>query len=656
MVAKWVGIKCSQFAIGMGNCFMAYRKGIGFKMGSTEKEYNQRIVKHLNGNPEKDIDQDGVLKMDPEKIDQANSELGLGETEYRLNYLPLGGYVKMLGQEDMDPNARSTDKRSYNNKPIWARMCVISAGVVMNTIFAFLFFILAFMIGVNFPDTIVGRVAADSPAIKAVDVNNPKNIGLKIGDKIETFDGEPVDDFTILKMRTALATTDQKVNLGILRDGQKMNFFITPKENEAQNLKYLGLGPSFSLKLPQFNAENPKPLIFEENKIDTGMTLTAVNGTAITQYHELHNAIQNTNGKPVTLTFTAKGKTKHTISNYIPLAIKQIHVSTDEKTYLAHHLGLVPTAQVDTVTPNSKAEKLGLKAGDIFKQTADAKWPSAQQLVKALSDNKGKAIKVTVIRDNKPVTLAGTVGKDGKLGFILGSSSRINQTLADQPFAVLNLTPGSKILSINDKPVNDFDDIPRIVQPLAQAGEKLTLNIKYQIQAQNPKTASQTIELTTEQAIAISQTKWTHRLPLQILEKKVKAHSLSHATTLGYDKTKLFFIQTYQTLARLVTGEVSAKNLSGPIGIANIGTQITQHKGWTYLLYFLGMISINLAVLNFLPIPVVDGGHMVFLIIEKIKGSPVSVGVQAAATYIGLFALLGLFIFATFNDIARFFN
>ncbi len=74
------------------------------------------------------------------------------------------------------------------------------------------------------------------------------------------------------------------------------------------------------------------------------------------------------------------------------------------------------------------------------------------------------------------------------------------------------------------------------------------------------------------------------------------------------------------------------------------------------LLYFLAIISINLAVLNILPVPVLDGGHLLFLGIEKIKGSPVSERVLAIANYIGLALVLSLMIYATRNDILRVFN
>src|SRR5690606_33035078 len=97
VVARWAGIKCTQFAIGMGTAICSWRKGIGFRAGGTEPEFHRLVTQRLEkeGIPPREID--GEMRHDPADIDRAARELGLGDTEYRLNWLPLGGYVKMLG-------------------------------------------------------------------------------------------------------------------------------------------------------------------------------------------------------------------------------------------------------------------------------------------------------------------------------------------------------------------------------------------------------------------------------------------------------------------------------------------------------------------------------------------------------------------------------
>ena len=113
-----------------------------------------------------------------------------------------------------------------------------------------------------------------------------------------------------------------------------------------------------------------------------------------------------------------------------------------------------------------------------------------------------------------------------------------------------------------------------------------------------------------------------------------------------------FTLQFYLTLHRMVTGGVSAKNLMGPVGIFQAGTGFAS-KGGDWLLWFLAMISANLAVVNFLPIPIVDGGLFTFLIVEKLQGRPLSAKTQSIAQVVGLAIILMVFLLVTYQDIAR---
>jgi regulator of sigma E protease len=95
---------------------------------------------------------------------------------------------------------------------------------------------------------------------------------------------------------------------------------------------------------------------------------------------------------------------------------------------------------------------------------------------------------------------------------------------------------------------------------------------------------------------------------------------------------------------------VKIEHLKGPIGIAHVGTLIAE-RGWIWLLFFMAALSINLAVVNFLPLPIVDGGHFVFLCYEAITGKPVSVAVQNAATIAGLVLIGSVFLITTYQDL-----
>ena len=98
------------------------------------------------------------------------------------------------------------------------------------------------------------------------------------------------------------------------------------------------------------------------------------------------------------------------------------------------------------------------------------------------------------------------------------------------------------------------------------------------------------------------------------------------------------------------TQQIGVENIRGPVGIVRIGAKIAE-AGLAQLIYFLAFLSANFAVINFLPLPIVDGGHFMFLIIEKIKGKPLSLRVQMITQIIGLALIFGAFIFLTIQDI-----
>ena len=132
------------------------------------------------------------------------------------------------------------------------------------------------------------------------------------------------------------------------------------------------------------------------------------------------------------------------------------------------------------------------------------------------------------------------------------------------------------------------------------------------------------------------------------------ASGIGDALNLGARRTVRFIKDVYMNLYAIVFGRVSAKTMSGPLTIANVSYRLAGEDFWQFLL-FLGMISVNLAVVNFLPIPVLDGGHMVFLLYESITGRPMPERLFAIAMYIGLFLILALMVYVLSLDVRRLF-
>ncbi|MEK6196223.1 MAG: site-2 protease family protein, partial [Deltaproteobacteria bacterium] len=118
-----------------------------------------------------------------------------------------------------------------------------------------------------------------------------------------------------------------------------------------------------------------------------------------------------------------------------------------------------------------------------------------------------------------------------------------------------------------------------------------------------------------------------------------------------YNITKL----TIVSIVKLFQGTVSTKTLGGPIMIAELAGQQAR-EGAINLIFFIALLSINLAIINFLPIPVLDGGHLLFFLIEAIIGRPLSIRMREIAQQAGIFILIMLMIFVFYNDISRIFS
>jgi regulator of sigma E protease len=131
------------------------------------------------------------------------------------------------------------------------------------------------------------------------------------------------------------------------------------------------------------------------------------------------------------------------------------------------------------------------------------------------------------------------------------------------------------------------------------------------------------------------------------------AKGVGDALRLGLRETVERLMEVVFSLYSLVTGRVSATNLMGPAGIIAVASSFAS-EGFAKLLLFLTMLSANLAVLNFLPIPALDGGHMLFLAAEGVRGKPVDERLQIRLTIVGVVCLLSLMVFATAMDIGRF--
>lgn len=685
LAAKWVGVKVEQFAVGFGQAVFAWRKGIGFRVGNTQKDYREVIERHLRDRERRQPQGNEKQEFTDAQRSAAAEELGLGETEYRLNWIPLGGYVKMLGQDDLRPDAQADDPRAFNRKSVGARMLVISAGVVMNVILAAIMFMALFLWGFHVAPATIGNILSNSPAQKATPVAPGTLPGLRVGDRIVSFDGQPQEDFTKIMLNTALVKESVPVKIVVDRPDtpaaksfHRVAFMVTPmRAGGEKGFLAIGFQPPRMLQGVPKAKVDPKEmdkaralLAPEAFAVQPGQRVTAIDDTPveplppdaehnqdveIRNVMQLDQAVQSSFGKPITLTL-ANPSAKVTVYPHFqdpfnpPFTI----------------LGMMPRTQVYGFTDDSKANANGkLKIGDVIlsmKLVDQVPHPTFEKLRDTLTaaGEHHREFSLRVLRDGKVIDvehLNAPVKVDAEhygMGVSLITDEHealIAGLSANSPVARAGLAEGDQIVAIGDSPVQNWFDVHRLLSQ-AKPGEPIKISYK---RVNVPSVQVGTLTLNQEQLASVHAIRYfIEAEQVSFAEYTIVRQTDNPLTAAkwGIYETRDFILQFYVTLERMVGGSVSPSNMMGPVGIFIGGARFAE-KGGDWLLWFLAMISANLAVVNFLPIPVVDGGQFVFLILEKIKGKPLSPRVMVIAQYVGLAFLAGVVLFVTWHDILR---
>lgn len=232
----------------------------------------------------------------------------------------------------------------------------------------------------------------------------------------------------------------------------------------------------------------------------------------------------------------------------------------------------------------------------------------------------------------------------------------VGEVTTGSPAYHAGFKPGDRIISIAAEAVPDWGRVGVLVQKHGSADEPLTVTVERAggnlDLIVSPEKKSSGL-FSSRLILGITNQPPNAQLQAQI-ERTYFMHkyNLVDGFTAASSEMARLTRSTLGLLGRMLTGTASVKNLSGPISIARFANSAA-NAGLSSFLFFLGAISLSLAILNLLPIPILDGGHLLYYLIELVKGSPVSEQIQANGQYIGLFLLFGLMGLAFFNDILR---
>jgi regulator of sigma E protease len=362
---------------------------------------------------------DVPLSIGPIKFPRTLGKFQWGETEYGIGIIPLGGYVKMLGQDDDPRQAEAEaerirlgegteaplDPRSYPAKPVWQRMIIISAGVVMNLFFAVIMAGTAYWLGVRYEPTVVGTTIAGSPAWEA---------GLEPGDQIVRFgdmtEDDPnlrYDDFATGVAIRGFDEQDAPLAMTVLRGDQRMELTARPTAAYTKEKFYrIGMSRQSTAKLGKKPFMSKSYLANSSPDLQANDIVTEVNGETL-PVDERYGAVLGSSiterfqanwREPVTLTIERPGKksseapTTHTVE-LPPVPVKTVGI------------GFAP-GPITAVQAGSVAAKAGVKVGDVIEKVNGEVVVDGLQLPSRVAELAGQDITLTLRRPSNPANPA----------------------------------------------------------------------------------------------------------------------------------------------------------------------------------------------------------------------------------------------------------
>ena len=494
------------------------------------------------------------------------------DTEYRLSWLPFGGYVQMEGE---NPNEQTGAEGEFASASLGKRAFVVIAGPAVNLLFGVLAYWIVFSVGIN------------EGTINLVNGLTGQDIGLE---------QKSVKIGMIADHSPALAA-------GVMSDDTIISLNGEAISNTYKFQELIALNPEKELELIVEREDNLK-------------TLTVI-----------PDAISVPEGE----------------SGILYVSFKDVTI-------------------VSQIAPGSLAEKAGLKIGDQIESingqriyntpyfgphiwSEDSRWIEAKY--RTIYDD---------INQNKDVVTLGVRRDNEILTFELPVEWEMKAKVEKKSTAhKAGIKTGDFLATFNGKKV---DSKSLYAQIKASTDMPVTLGFKRNGTVET-YTLSPDDKTKSDKDGTFYGIRWDSALSGMFLTREeipTQYYSLIGATTNGVKSSWLTCTAIARILKKLFTGEVKPNQLAGPVSISDMTYRMFENVGLNSLLFFIGFISINLAIVNLLPIPIADGGHLLFFALEKIRGRPISLKIQAIIQQVTVLLLIVFFIYITFYDGLRLFD
>lgn len=494
-------------------------------------------------------------------------------TEYRLSLFPLGGYVRLFGEDPNEPIAERDRPYTLFSKPLWQRYAIVIAGPAFN---------LLLPIGIYFGH-FLGHRTQIPPVIGTVLPGFPAdNAGLLPGDRVETIDGESIRYWQQIEEIVA-SSPGRTLRFAIMRGADAEERDVTPLKIERtgtfrvrETVGWVGVSPRFKLaEIGVSDLTSPAA----QAGLRTFDFVVAINGMPVSTWAELERAMARAGAAPLRVT------------------------------YLRGTHSALPFAHVEVLEPGT-AVVIPQPVVDGGKQRYETGLLSSEMFVYAV----------------EPGSPADRIG----------------------------LRRGDRVLELDGEPLRNWD----LLRQRLSAAPTREFRLAWVPPGGTRREARFTQEIRSElDAYRTEERRLVfgahNRFPWKTADHVPTRNRVFYALGHAVDRTVETIGAMVRGLGQLVSGQVPSSSLGGPIMIG-YAAGVAAEQGLERYLWLLALLSINIGLLNFLPIPILDGGLLMFFTIELIKGRPPSARARRIASSVGLVLVVLLMAIALKNDVVRF--
>ncbi|MAF09874.1 hypothetical protein CMK11_05420 [Candidatus Poribacteria bacterium] len=560
-----------------------------------------------------------------------------GTTEYRLAVIPAGGYVKFPGEYSEDEDGRMEGE--FHQSAIWRRAVVVAAGPLSNLVLGVLVF--AFLAMYGLPDKSMPPVGdvIDTAEKNTTYWENPSyrspaaEAGILPGDLITAVDGREVptwEDFT----HEVMIRPDKPTVLRVERDGVSRDIPVTPRPVLRGKMTIGRVGIAASQPLVVVDGDGTHPI-------------TSFDGRPAYGYSRFRDVAQEAETRDVLLGLDSGADRPVRVRTRL-LAAASLSPDID----VGDALVAINGVQVHTLE-DARGLILASPTEEAVFMFEGADGATAE--IAAASE-------ITVV-------VAGVAGKRFP--------------------AMKKLRLGDSLKAVNGTSIQAYDDVRDILRKASPVEGSIRLTFEHRSRLLFAKwTSAVDVEtavrwhdghlvapgltlrsnfsdgdgyltvgdVTIAEQLEMLDASTGAPLTIGMAEAKLQKYGPAAALGKGTEMTVAAVDQMMSLLKRLIVGEVSVRYISGPVGIVNITQKTLARGGWSWdtflsIFYLMALISVNLAIVNLLPIPIADGGQLAFFAFEGVRGRPMDLKWQVAIQQVSVILLIGLFALVTLKDL-----